>query len=332
MIPLPGFLVDAITGPLKQWISTIVVELLYRAGYPIANTGVMLTVGKYELLVADACSGLHSMYSLTALGTLFMYIMARARVLHNALMLVSILPIAFAANIVRVVVLVLITYHLGDEAGQGFLHGFAGMVLMLVALAGFFALDALLARLLRRRRSAPGGRAVISAPSRRRRSPLSLRRVSAFTAAIMSAANRCWMTNARAESSSIEETRNSSPSGIWPVKAARISAIRLSQTSRMTCRRSSASRSPVRLRDLRFVVRRRTSIGPKSVANWPSDLLPDLEALRRVADLGPVRLQAAALVVAVGHRQHDPVPVLVDVGAGEDLAVDRVQQGRRSSD
>ena len=33
MIPLPGILVDAITGPLKQWISQIVVELLYHAGY-----------------------------------------------------------------------------------------------------------------------------------------------------------------------------------------------------------------------------------------------------------------------------------------------------------
>ena len=41
-------------------------------------------------------------------------------------MLASILPIAFVANIVRVIVLVLITYHLGDEAGQGFLHGTAG--------------------------------------------------------------------------------------------------------------------------------------------------------------------------------------------------------------
>jgi len=148
MIPLPGFLVDAITGPLKQWISAIVVELLYRVGYPISRTGVMITIGQYQMLVADACSGLHSMYSLTALGTLFMYIMARASRLHNALMLASILPIAFVANIVRVIILVLITYHFGDEAGQGFLHGAAGMVLMLVALAGFFALDALLARLL----------------------------------------------------------------------------------------------------------------------------------------------------------------------------------------
>jgi len=148
MIPLPGILVDAITGPLKQWISAIVVELLYDVGYPISRTGVVITIGQYQMLVADACSGLHSMYSLSALGTLFMYIMARASRVHNALMLASILPIAFIANIVRVVVLVLITYHFGDEAGQGFLHGAAGMVLMLVALAGFFALDALLARLL----------------------------------------------------------------------------------------------------------------------------------------------------------------------------------------
>jgi len=153
MIPLPGILVDAITGPLKQWISAIVVELLYDVGYPISRTGVVITIGQYQMLVADACSGLHSMYSLSALGTLFMYIMARASPMHNALMLASILPIAFIANIVRVVVLVLITYHFGDEAGQGFLHGAAGMVLMLVALAGFFALDALLARLLGVRRT-----------------------------------------------------------------------------------------------------------------------------------------------------------------------------------
>jgi Transmembrane exosortase (Exosortase_EpsH). len=107
----------------------------------------VLTIGQYQMLVADACSGLHSMYSLSALGTLFMYIMARRSKLHNAIMLASILPIAFAANIVRVIALVLITYHFGDEAGQGFLHGAAGIVLMLVALVCFFGLDALLERL-----------------------------------------------------------------------------------------------------------------------------------------------------------------------------------------
>jgi exosortase B len=151
MIPLPGIIVDAVTGPLKNWISAIVVEILYRVGYPISRNGVVLNIGQYQMLVADACSGLHSMYSLSALGTLFMYIMGRTSRLHNAIMVVSILPIAFTANIVRVMILVLITYHFGDEAGQGFLHGTAGMVLMLVALACFFALDALLARILKPR-------------------------------------------------------------------------------------------------------------------------------------------------------------------------------------
>ncbi|MDQ2734222.1 MAG: exosortase B [Pseudomonadota bacterium] len=151
MIPLPGILVDAVTEPLKQWISTIVVAVLYDVGYPISRSGVIISIGQYQMLVADACSGLHSMYSLSALGTLFMYIMQRKGILHNGIMLASILPIAFTANIVRVMVLVLITYHFGDAAGQGFLHGAAGMVLMLVALACFFALDALLARLLQHR-------------------------------------------------------------------------------------------------------------------------------------------------------------------------------------
>ena len=157
MIPLPASFVDALTGPLKQWISAIVVELLYRLGYPISRTGVILTIGQYQMLVADACSGLHSMFSLAALGTLFMHVMGRRSTLHNILMLASILPIAFAANIVRVTALVLITYHFGDEAGQGFLHGAAGIVLMLVALACFFGLDALLLRWLGGSSKGPGG-------------------------------------------------------------------------------------------------------------------------------------------------------------------------------
>jgi exosortase B len=150
MVPLPGTLVDAVTEPLKHWISMIVVETLHAIGYPIGRSGVMITVGPYELLVADACSGLNSMFSLAALGALFIHLMGRKGRLHSALLVLSIVPIAFAANIVRVILLLLITYHFGDAAGQGFLHGAAGIVLMLVALAAFFALDWCLARLLPR--------------------------------------------------------------------------------------------------------------------------------------------------------------------------------------
>ena len=154
MIPLPGALVDAVTGPLKQWISGIVVEVLHLLGYPIARSGVTITIGPYQMLVADACSGLHSMFSLSALGTLFMYMMGRKSTLHMGIMLAAILPIAFVANIIRVMTLVLVTFYFGDEAGQGFLHGTAGMLLMLIALVAFFLLDTLLDKILPRRPAA----------------------------------------------------------------------------------------------------------------------------------------------------------------------------------
>jgi exosortase B len=141
MIPLPGFIVDTATGPLKQYISVIAENVLYAAGYPIARSGVMLTVGPYQLLVADACSGLHSMFSLSAMGLLYLYLMQRTSIARNLIIMAAILPIAFVANVVRVMVLVLVTYHLGDEAGQGFLHGFAGIMLFIIGLLFLFVLD-----------------------------------------------------------------------------------------------------------------------------------------------------------------------------------------------
>lgn len=144
MIPLPGFIVDTATGPLKQYISVIAEQVLYVAGYPIGRSGVMLTVGPYQLLVADACSGLHSMFSLSAMGLLYLYLMQHTSVTRNLIIMAAILPIAFAANVVRVMVLILITYHLGDEAGQGFLHGFAGIMLFVIGLLFLFVLDWLL--------------------------------------------------------------------------------------------------------------------------------------------------------------------------------------------
>lgn len=149
MIPLPGMVVDALTNPLKRHVSEIAEHILYSVGYPIARSGVTLTIGPYQLLVADACSGLHSLYSLTALGLLYLYLMRHTNVFRNAILAAVILPIAFGANVIRVMFLVLVTYHLGDEAGQGFLHGLAGMVLFVAALLLLFLIDSGLGLVLR---------------------------------------------------------------------------------------------------------------------------------------------------------------------------------------
>ena len=144
LVPFPAVYVDTVTGPLKQAVSAIAEQLLYAAGYPVARNGVILSIGKYQLLVADACSGLNSMISLSALGLLYLYLQRRKGWVHNGIVLFSILPIAFAANVIRVLVLVLVTFHIGDAAGQGFLHGAAGVVLVAAALSLILFLDAML--------------------------------------------------------------------------------------------------------------------------------------------------------------------------------------------
>ena len=150
-VPLPGFVIDAATSPLKMQVSQVVESLLYMSGYPIARVGVTLHVGPYQLLVADACSGLNSIYSLSAMGLLYLYLMQHKSWTRNALLIASILPMAFMANVLRVIILVLVTYYMGDEAGQGFIHDFAGISLFIFGLLLLFALDNVLGLFFDRR-------------------------------------------------------------------------------------------------------------------------------------------------------------------------------------
>lgn len=149
MVPLPGVLVQSLTIPLKTGVSYVAESILYAMGYPIGRSGVTLTVGPYQLLVADACAGMHTLFTLEALGLLYMNLKGHVRLWRNIALAILIFPVSFCANVVRVIVLILITYHLGDAAGQGFLHGFAGMVLFLTALVLILVVDGLLDRFQR---------------------------------------------------------------------------------------------------------------------------------------------------------------------------------------
>jgi len=151
MIPLPGPLVDLLTMPMKMAVSYVAENILFWFDYPIARTGVILQIGQYKLLVADACAGLHTLFTLEALGLLYLNIVRHDSVLRNITLAILIVPISFTANVIRVIVLTLITYHFGDEAGQGFLHGFAGMVLFLTALLLIIGVDSLLQLVIRLR-------------------------------------------------------------------------------------------------------------------------------------------------------------------------------------
>ena len=132
---------------MKLAVSDVVENVLFYFNYPIAREGVMLHIGQYKLMVADACAGLHTLISLEAMGLLYLHFVKHDLLFRNITLAALIIPISFTANVIRVIVLVLVTYYLGDSAGQGFIHGFAGILLFVVALSLIILIDSALQKL-----------------------------------------------------------------------------------------------------------------------------------------------------------------------------------------
>ena len=151
MVPLPSEFVAAVTMPMKMAVSWATEHILFAFGYPISRSGVILQIGQYQLLVADACAGLQTLLTLEALGLFYLNLMRHPSAFRNIGLAIFIIPISFSANVIRVIVLTLITYYYGDAAGQGFLHGFAGMVLFVTALVLILSIDSALQWTIRRR-------------------------------------------------------------------------------------------------------------------------------------------------------------------------------------
>lgn len=150
LFPPPDSLVSTLTQPLKLGISRAAVALFDAFGVPVARKGVIIQVDQYDILVAAACAGLNSIISLSAIGLFYIYMRHNANWRYALLLMVAIIPMALLANFVRVLLLILITYFFGDAWAQGFLHGFAGMVMFAVALLGIFGIDELASPIRRR--------------------------------------------------------------------------------------------------------------------------------------------------------------------------------------
>lgn len=143
-IPLPGWLLDRVTAPLKEMISAVVTNGLQAFGVPIAREGVTIFVAQYQLLVEDACSGLNSLIGLSAVSLFYIHLMHQASWRYSLLLAAFVVPIAVLANMIRVATLVLLTYWFGDDVGQGFMHEGTGVFLFGTSLLLIFALDNLL--------------------------------------------------------------------------------------------------------------------------------------------------------------------------------------------
>jgi len=141
IIPPPGWAIDQATAPLKEFASFAATHILQAFSIPIFREGVTLMVGPYQLLVEDACSGMNSLIGLIAITLFYIYLLRNASVAYSAFLLSLVIPIAIFANVVRIMVLVLLTYFAGDGVAQGFLHVTAGLFVFAVALGTVFLVD-----------------------------------------------------------------------------------------------------------------------------------------------------------------------------------------------
>jgi len=133
MIPIPAIIYYAATLPMQLFASKVSVFLLKFIGVPAVRNGNIIILPEYSLEVAEACSGLRSLVTLLALGSLYAFLQLPGRVLPIILFIATV-PIAVVTNIFRVFITAVGAYAISIEVAEGFLHEFSGMIVFLTAL------------------------------------------------------------------------------------------------------------------------------------------------------------------------------------------------------
>jgi exosortase len=132
-IPFPEIIFNKITFPLQLLASRIASDILPMLGVPTLQQGNVIQLPIMKLEVAEACSGIRSLMSLFTLAIFYGYFLERTTTRRVILALASI-PIAVAANVVRIVGTGLCVEYWDPDKALGFFHEFSGWVMFLVSL------------------------------------------------------------------------------------------------------------------------------------------------------------------------------------------------------
>jgi exosortase len=138
MVPIPAILFNQITFPLQILASQLASFLLPIFGVPVLREGNVIQLPAMPLEVAEACSGIRSLMSLTTLAIVYGFFL-ETKVWPRVWLALSAIPIAVAANAFRIVGTGLMVQHWDPEKALGFFHEFSGWVIFIVSLGLLFA-------------------------------------------------------------------------------------------------------------------------------------------------------------------------------------------------
>jgi exosortase len=150
MVPIPAIVFSQITFPLQILASKLATWSLAFLGVPVFREGNVINLPAMPLEVAEACSGIRSLLSLTTLAIMYGYLMEKRPLLRVVLAVASI-PIAVAANALRIVGTGLLVQYWDPDKAEGFFHAFSGWLIFVVSLLMLFLLHRSLTPLFKRR-------------------------------------------------------------------------------------------------------------------------------------------------------------------------------------
>ena len=133
MIPIPSILLLKITFPMQLFAAKVAAFTLQVIDIPVLREGNVIHLVDNTLEVERACSGIRSLISLLAIGTIMAYFLSKIN-WQRVIIILSCFPIAIATNAFRVTMTGILANYYGMKAAEGFFHGFSGMVLYFVGL------------------------------------------------------------------------------------------------------------------------------------------------------------------------------------------------------
>ena len=150
MIPIPTLILNQITFPLQLLASKLASFSLALLGIPVLREGNVIELPVISLSVAEACSGIRSLLSLTTLAIIYGYLM-ESRFGTRVFLVIASVPIAVAANGLRIVVTGLLVQYWAPDAAEGFFHSFSGWIIFVFSLLMLVTTHWLVKRLWLRR-------------------------------------------------------------------------------------------------------------------------------------------------------------------------------------
>jgi exosortase len=143
MVPMPAIIFNQITFPLQLLASRVSAAILPFFGVPILREGNVIILPSMALEVAEACSGIRSLMSLVTLSIIYGYLLEK-RLWVRYLLAAASIPIAVAANSVRIIGTGLLVQYWDPEKAEGYFHASWGWIIFVISLILLYGLHALI--------------------------------------------------------------------------------------------------------------------------------------------------------------------------------------------